>query len=509
MSAKQRTMRVTATVTLVVFLSKAVGFIRDSMQASYFGMGFENDAYAAAYSLFYVPILLFNSCLTSTLIPLYIQSRTQRGLKRANRFIANTTNLFAAFSVVLSVLMYIFAEGLLKLVTPGFEGETLHLAVKMTRIMMPSLVFVVMSIIFSSLLNAQEEYVAAQLTGFPLSFCLIIAMLLFGRQYGIQAVAWGVFFASILQMLILVPSLSKSYRHAWRLNINDGQFKKLMRLAVPALLSMAVNEINHLIDNALASSLQPGSVAAMSWGYKLITFITGVLIVPLATVMFSKMSMCVSERGPRAVLPIVKQGMEVMAMALLPIIAIAAVLSKDIIRLAYMRGAFDENSLMLTSGVFFCYVVGVLAFGYRDFLNRAFHSLQNTVVPMVSACVTVVINVTLNFPLRALYGVNGLALSTTIASFVGVILLIIQLRARLGRMGMRQTVIELLKIGFCAILCALTCMMMDWIMPQAESSLDAFLRLAASTIVSGIVYVGGLILLRARQRHFFMGIFKR
>ena len=82
-------------VTVVIILSKVSGFVRDMILANYFGTGMANDAYVSAYSLFYLPVLLFNSCISATLIPLYVQEREQHSLKQANQFASNTLNLFA------------------------------------------------------------------------------------------------------------------------------------------------------------------------------------------------------------------------------------------------------------------------------------------------------------------------------------------------------------------------------------------------------------------------------
>ena len=67
MSRANKLLRATASVTLVIILSKLFGFIRDMVTAGYFGTSMENDAYVSAYSLFYLPVLLLNSCITCLL----------------------------------------------------------------------------------------------------------------------------------------------------------------------------------------------------------------------------------------------------------------------------------------------------------------------------------------------------------------------------------------------------------------------------------------------------------
>ena len=77
MSRKEKVLHSTMLVTLVIILSKAIGFGRDMVTTAYFGRTMENDAYVSAYSLFYLPVLLFNSCISATLIPMYVSERQQ------------------------------------------------------------------------------------------------------------------------------------------------------------------------------------------------------------------------------------------------------------------------------------------------------------------------------------------------------------------------------------------------------------------------------------------------
>ena len=82
-----------------------------------------------------------------------------------------------------------------------------------TVLMVLALVFNVTSISVASLLNAMEKYIAAQLTGFPLSVCVIAASVFFSDTYGIEAVAWGVFAANVLQLLVLIPFMRGWFKY--------------------------------------------------------------------------------------------------------------------------------------------------------------------------------------------------------------------------------------------------------------------------------------------------------
>ena len=192
-------------VTLVIIASKAVGFLREMVVAGYFGTSPESDMYYSAYTVFYLPVLLLNSCITATLVPMYTEARERRGIARADRFASNSINIFALLALGLTLLVLLLAEPLVRLIYAGYDAQQAALTAELVRIMVLSLAFNITSISLASLLNAQEKYVAAQITGFPLSFAVIIAAALFSGRYGVRALAWGVFVANILQTLVLIP----------------------------------------------------------------------------------------------------------------------------------------------------------------------------------------------------------------------------------------------------------------------------------------------------------------
>ena len=498
MAKTQRIFKTTMLVTAVIILSKVSGFIRDMILANYFGTGIANDAYVSAYSLFYLPVLLFNSCISATLIPLYVQEREQQSLAHSNRFASNTINLFALAALLIAALIYALARPLVRLIYVGFDPMKTDLTVKLVRTMLLTLVFNVTSISLASLLNATDKYVAAQLTGFPLNLCVIVAAVGFSEKYGIEAVGWGVFAANVLQFLILLPFLRGWFTWSPVLNFTDSRFHRLMVLAGPAMLSMGVSELNHMIDHALASGLNPGDISAMSYAYRLITFLLGVLMVPLTTIMFSKMSRLAASKDTEGMLDTLRRCLLVIALVALPIVAIAVVMSLDVIKFAYMRGRFDMHSVEVTAGILVCYVVGVPFFGLRDFLSRVFHALQDTKTPFRVSCLVVSVNILLNLILRIFLGARGLALATSIAGCTGMVTMLLLLKKRFGHLGFGGILPDLLKLLIAAALCAGVCFAMNRAIPPVLGTGRVFLRLAACSAVSMIVYAAACFALRVR-----------
>ena len=503
-SKSNHLMRTTLSVTLVIFVSKAIGFIREMIMAYYFGRDCITDAYNSAYSLFSLPVLLFSSCVTSTLVPLYIRRENELGPEGAHRFASNTLNLFATFSLLISLFMMLFAGPLVHIVYPGFSEEAHDLTVTLSRIMFPALVFFVAAIVLSTVLNAQEHYLAAQLTGLPLSFALITAAVLFSGTVGIRAQASG-----ILQIVILLPALRHDFRYYPTFNLHDKHFRRLMTLAVPSVLSMAVNELNHMIDRMLASTLNAGDISSMTYAFKLIMFMTGVLVVPLTTISFSKMSKQAANKNVSALIPQVRRSIALLAFVILPVVCIAGVCSEQVIRLAYGRGRFDEESVRLTGQVFLFYVIGVPFYSMRDLMNRVYHSMENTKTPMIIACISMALNIVLNLILRGVMGVNGLAFATSVAALIGCILLARGITQRIGRVFNRKFVLELAKIAFSSALALVASLCMSRLLPDWRGTLPVIGWLILVALPGAVVYILSCLALNVKQCGRILSILKR
>ena len=502
MSKKESTgkaTKATLAVTMIIIISKLAGLVREAIVAAYYGTGMEMDAYSSAYSLYYIPILLFNSCITSTMIPLYSESMSDRGIDRANEFASNVVNLFALFALALSAVMFLAADPLAALFYHGFSAEKHALTVHLTRIMMPSLMFIVISIVVASILNAREKYMAAQLTGFPLTIAVVAATVLFSEKYGIQAIAWGVGAAAVLQIIILMPFTRNTFRYSMRLSLKDERFRRLVVLAVPAMLSMAVNELNHMVDKMLAAPLPDGNMAVIDYASRLLTFVTGILVVPLVTVTFSRMSKTAAAHDTPGVGKICMDCTETMSMFILPIMAILIVLSPDVIRAAYMRGNFDEASVALTAPVFAFYMVGVLGFGLRDLVTRAFNAIKDTRTPMIVAIVSVVLNIILDVAMVQSMGINGLALATSIAATTGALTLFILLKRRIGAIPVRRMLIEIGKMAIAAVFSAAACVFLKNAMPTAQTWWQSVIHLGICALCAGAVYIGATLIAGVKQ----------
>ena len=485
-------------VTGIIILSKLLGFVREMVMAAYFGRGLQSDAYVTAYGILSIMTLLFSAGIASTFIPIYTRTLMRQGQRGADSYASNILTMYCIAGILGSILAYFGAPWICSLIyrTPSAEG--LQLTIDLTRLMYPSLAFWAMTGVLCNVLNAREQFIPEQLMGFILSVCLIFACVTFKD---IRSVAIAVSVVGVLQFVILLPFLRGHFHYVPGLRLSDRRMQRTFLLAVPALISMAFDEINHQIDRVIGTGLGLGVVTALSKSYALVTTALGILVVPITTIMFSRLSKIAAGRNRKLFVKTVRQSIETIALITLPIIVLCVLMRDDLIALAYQRGAFTADDTAFTAPVFACYILGLFTFGLRSFLTRVFYALQDTRTPMIVGICSVIVNICLNLVLSKIWGAMGLTLATSFSSVVGSMALLTLLHHKLGKIGLSAMFNQFFRIFIALALCVLVVLGLQSVLPSGAGAMVLLLRLGTSALASLLVYFVACAFLRVRAVH--------
>jgi len=133
------------------------------------------------------------------------------------------------------------------------------------------------------------------------------------------------------------------------------------------------------------------------------------------------------------------------------------VLGKPIIQLLFEHGRFTHHETLLTHSALIFYCLGLPAFSGVKIIVNSFYSLKDTQTPVRVATYCLLVNMAGNLSLMWTWGVAGLAMATTIASYVNVGALLWLLRKRLGLLGGKQLLRTLLQsFGASAVMAAVS-----------------------------------------------------
>ncbi len=429
--------RALASVGGFTLLSRITGFIRDVMMAAILGAGPLSDAFLVAFRLPNNFRAIFaEGAFNLAFLPRYSASRNRNGPDAAARF----ANQVFAWQMITQMILLFAALGamdwIIHLMAPGFAtipGQS-ELATSLARIAFPYLIFTVITVQLSAMLNAVGKFAAAAAWSILLNLAMIAALLcapLFPNAA--YAAAWGVFAAGILQLLFILWAAARAHlslrftRPRW-----TPEMKNFLLALGAASIGSAGVQISLLVDTLIASFLPSGDLTALYYADRINQLPMGTLGIAIGTVLLPQMSALLAKDDRKGADDIQNRSAALALFLTLPF-AGAFLVVPDIIMLGlFAHGAFQLEAAHAAAAALMAYAVGLPAFVLIRCVAPTFYARGDTATPVRATLLSVGVNIALKFVLvwGLSWGVTGIALGTSLAAWVNLILLIWMARRR-------------------------------------------------------------------------------
>ena len=410
---------------MVVFtlLAKVLGFVRELLLSYFFGATGMSDAYLISQTIPGTIFQFVGTGLTTCFIPVYYRVLREHDRDECDTFTNKVLTMVLSFSTVIMALVWLFTPVIVKIFASGFAGNTLKMAIVFTRIGICSLYFSSVIYVYSSYLQANNVFSITAAAAIPNSLVIIVSIVL-GAFWNILALSIGSTLATAVQMAFLwVPIHKLNFRLRLNFHWKDSYLQYFFSLMGPVILGVSVNEINTLLDRTIASQVAIGGISALTYANSLVMLVQGGFAQPVATVFYPRLTKSITEGNHKAAQTDFHAALQVLLVFLLPVTIGFMILSNDITMAFFGRGAFDQNASVLTSTALSFYAIGIVFVGVRELLARYYYAYGNTKIPMLNAAIGMVVNITLNLTLSRVIGIGGLALATSVAAIVTVILM--------------------------------------------------------------------------------------
>jgi putative peptidoglycan lipid II flippase len=405
--------------------------------AYFFGAGLATDAFFVAFRIPNTLRRLFGEgAMTVSFIPVYTEYLVHRTKQESQELVDVAFTLASSVLVALTILGMVFAPQIITALAPGFKDpRKVELTIYMTRIVFPYLFFIGLVALAMGILNAHRHFAAPALAPTLLNLSMIgSAYLLFHRlTEPIVSLAIGVFFGGLIQLAFQLPFLMKK-GVMFRVNFHflNPAIKRICMLMGPAVLGVAVAQINVFVSQILASFLFEGSISYLYFSYRLIEFPLGIFVIALSTAALPSFSQLVSEGKGKEFRDTISFSLRLVFFLAIPAMVGLIVLRIPVIQLLFQHGAFDYQDTLLTAQALFAYGVGLWAIAGVRILAPAFYAIQDMKTPVKMAVISLCANVGLSLVLMVPLKYVGLALANSLASMIHVSLLVIWLRKRIG-----------------------------------------------------------------------------
>jgi putative peptidoglycan lipid II flippase len=412
-------------------LSRVLGFVRDMVFAAYFGAGITMDVFVVAFQIpNFLRRLFAEGAFSQAFVPVLSEYHSQRSPEEVKELIDRTSGRLAGVLFLVTLVGVIGAPLLILLFASGFraEPETFSLAVEMLRITFPFLFFISMTAFAGAVLNTYGHFGVPAVTPVILNVCLIAGAVwldpLVGG-YG-MGVAWAVIIAGIAPLVFQVQFLAREGllpKLKWGAP-HDG-VRRILRLMMPALFGSSVAQLNLLVDRAIASYLQTGSMSWLWYSDRLMEFPLGVFAVALATVILPGLSRRHSERAPQEFSDTVDWALRITTVIVIPAGVAMFVLAGPILATLFQHGRFTAYDTRMTTYSLGVYALALFGFTLVKVLAPAYFARQDTRTPVRVGVIAMLSNIVLNLiivvPMVQLGFVAphmGLVMATGLAAFI-------------------------------------------------------------------------------------------
>jgi putative peptidoglycan lipid II flippase len=407
-------------------ISRFLGFGRDMLIAALIGTGPIADAFFVALKLPNLFRRLFGEgAFNAAFIPAFSGLLHTEGPAAAKQFAQEAFAVMAFWLGIMTILGEIFMPDLMVILAPGFAEDPgkFALAVSLSRITFPYLVLICLAALVSGVLNGLEKFTAAS-ASYVLFNIVSIACMLWMTPYvptvG-HALSWGVTISGVAQLGLLMMAVR---RGGMALQIPrprmTPQMRLLMRRMAPGLVGAGVTQLNLTVDVIIASLLPPGTVSVLYFADRVQQLPLGVIGTAVGTALLPLLSRQVRAGEAASAIGTLNRAIEYGLFLTLPAALALMVCAHPIMLVLFGRGAFDLESVLLSSQSLAAYALGLPAFVLVKVLAPAFFARGDTGMPVKIGVGCVALNLALNLAFMVPLAHIGPALATSLAAICNV-----------------------------------------------------------------------------------------
>ena len=418
--------------------SRILGFVRDMLVAILLGVGPAADAYFAAFRFPNLFRRLFaEGAFNTAFIPLFARSLEQEGMEAARLWAARILSWLVAVVTVVTVLVEIFMPWVLMPFVPGFldDPAKYDLTVLLTRICFPYLMCMSLMAAYAAILNGLGRFTASAFAPILLNIVMIVFMapLVLWANTDVQTAVWiavGTLAGGVAQLWLVYAAVRRAnFVPKLQWPRFDSDVRRFWALAVPAVLTGGITQINIFVGTIIAS----GADSAISYIYyadRLYQLPLGIIGIAIGTVLLPELARHL--KGGREAEARAAQDQSLVLSMLLSMPAATALiaLATPIVRVLYERGAFDATATFETANTLIAFSAGLPAYVLIRVLQPGFFAREDTVTPTIFAAISAVINIGLSVLLFPGLQHVGIAIATSAAAWANALLLALWLYRR-------------------------------------------------------------------------------
>jgi murein biosynthesis integral membrane protein MurJ len=425
------------TVQYLIFfnlLLALIAFIKDIFLAGYFGTSNIADAINLA---FFIPDTVGNNLIGASIsvasIPILTKLAAGEDTSLYNKTVQKLVILVLLVTLMVLTVTLCFSAQLFHLFKINID-DSLTIIQQYFYSLTPIIVSAPFWLLGSAILQASKRFVLSAVT--PILYNLLLLLILFFCQFSRvpQEIGGRIFSVGITAATTLVGLLTwyyvfKKQNVKWIIKrifekSESLEMRKIFTTFSAYLFILFFGQVALFYERFLASSLETGTIAALSYAYRISQFPLWVFIAAINTFILPTISLHVVKKDHSSL----KRDL---ITSFIFVIFVSGILSmflvffsEPLIRIILARGSFDLHSVKLTSTILKGYGLSIVGQSLYVFCTRYYVAEGKMRVPFIIGLTGSILNIALLKFLVPLEGAIGIGYAVAISStFNGALIL--------------------------------------------------------------------------------------
>ena len=396
-------------ITLTL-LGRVTGLFREMVLSYVYGTSGMSDAYSVAVTFSTVIFAGIAVAILNGYIPSAV-SEAQRG-----KLLSYTSGMLKTTAMVACLLVACLLMSLpllIRVMARGFSAETFSVTIQLSRYIVLAAPLLCFIELFAGYLQIKGHFWALPLQSITEN-CVLI----------------GVFLVSalVVPLLVIVWSSKRNGFHLVSPQQSKEKVAETWRLIFPTLGIQFATQVNSVVDRSFASTLSEGTVSSLRYASLLCDVVVSVFAVSISMVRYPQIAMVMEKGDKKKTAEAIVSTLDTLLLLIIPIAGFLVCGAYPVIKLMFERGAFTAQNTAVTSVLLRLYAFSILSASIQEFLARVFLAAKESKTLLAIQAVYVFLNICLNGLLIKLWGAEGLAAATSIASVFSAAFMLILLK---------------------------------------------------------------------------------
>ncbi|MDR2777159.1 MAG: murein biosynthesis integral membrane protein MurJ [Rickettsiales bacterium] len=482
-----------ATIALSTLLSRVFGLIRDIFFAKYLGTGMASDVFFTAYRLpNFFRTLFAEGAFSAAFVPILSSYMVDRSREETKEFLKNMFSLLLYSILLFTVLIELLMPQIVSIIASGFSTDTekYQLAVSLSRITFPYLIFISLSSFMSGVLHAHEKFLVVAMNPVLLNLVFILSSLLshlFGKNVS-HVLSYAVLVGGALQFMFVFLAVVGQGIVLYPAGIKiDQTTRRFAKSFSSALMSSGIDQINSIVSLIMLSRMA-GAISHVYYADRLVQLPTSLVGTAIGVSILPLLSRRLGQNDSEKF--VIQENALLVALFLaLPSMIYLYKLSHIFVPILFERGEFTAASSAAVVGCARIYAGALPAFILSKILQSIFFSNGDTKTPMISAMISLVSNVVLALILTGYMGYRGIILASVLSAYLDFASLLLILLARKQLVLSERFVLGSAKIVYALVPMVLVLLVCEKFIPSGRMIAPGFVKLVITVFLSGMVYL--------------------